>query len=162
MSTLKVNPVMYLLVDPRVEMSAAKLAAQVAHGAVEAYKLSPDNRLKHIWDECGKHYAKVVLDGGDLQIAREYIEARGFKTVLIIDEGRTEFGGGLTPTVLGVQIVDKNAADVAATFGDFKLYRHKDPYPKACTKDGEKKRSFIDKCKERCRAHRSRRDPGGP
>lgn len=122
MSTLKVNPVMYLLVERGNPMSAGKLAAQVAHAAVSAYCESPDDRLKHIWEYCGGHYAKVVLECDDLVIAQEYIEARGFVTCMVIDEGRTEFGNTLTRTALGVQIVDKNRADVAATFGEFKLY----------------------------------------
>src|SRR5688500_145760 len=127
MSTLKVNPVMYLLVEAGNPMSAGKMAAQVAHAAVEAYKISPDDRLKHIWDECGKHYTKIVLQCDDLWVAWDYIRARGFECRMIIDEGRTEFGGELTRTALGVQIVDKNNAHVAATFSAFKLYR--DPKP---------------------------------
>lgn len=166
MSTLKVNPVMYLISDPRVEMSKGKFAAQAAHAAVQAYKVSPDDRLKHIWDECGQQYAKVVLQTDDLHNATLYILQRGFKVVPILDEGRTEFDADLTLTFLGVQIVDKNRADVQATFGGFKLYKEHQPvrlqdaverqrqlHPELY----EEKRSFIHRCKERISAHRPRR-----
>lgn len=153
MSTLKVNPVMYLLAEAGNPMSAGKFAAQAAHAAVNAYCASPDDRLRHIWEACGNQHPKVVLQCDDLVVAQEYIEARGFITRMVIDEGRTEFDGGLTRTFLGVQIVDKNRADVAATFSGFKLYRE----PRVEAPAVEEKRSFIHRCKERISAYRPRR-----
>lgn len=150
MSTLPVNPVMYLLSDPRVPMSKGKFGAQAAHAAMLALELSPDDRLQHVWRHAGGHYAKVVLQCEDLQLTKQYIEDRGFACGLVIDEGRTEFGAALTPTFLGVQIVDKNRLDVKNTFGQFNLYRD--------LPTTEEKRSVKDKIRERIRAHRAGRN----
>ena len=155
MSTLSVNPVMYLIAESGNPMSAGKLGAQLAHAAVEAYRISPDDRLKHIWSECGKHYAKVVLETDNLFMTNLYLTERGFMVVPIIDEARTELEG-LTLTALGVQIVDKNRADVAATFRQFKLYRG----PKPAPVEEPEKRSFTTKLKERWRAYATRRNQG--
>lgn len=141
------NPVMYILSDPSLEMSAGKLAAQVAHASVEAYRLSckhPTTReydgeviedwatltekaITNRWRR-GGHYAKVVLAAAHLEVAKLYIEDRGFKTALIVDEGRTEIDP-LTPTALGVEIVDKDSGHVQDTFSAFKLYRERKPAP---------------------------------
>lgn len=161
------NPVMYLLSDPRIPMSKGKFGAQAAHAAVLAYDHSPDNWLKHVWLNAGGHYAKVVLQCDDLDFAQRYIEARGFQTDLIIDEGRTEFGDTLTPTFLGVQIVDKDKLDVKNTFGGFKLY--KEPTQdtvigwmspserKMVPVEGQTKRSLFTKIKERFHGNTSQR-----
>ena len=76
----------------------------------------------------GGHYAKIVLQADDLQVAERYINDRGFRTVQIIDEGRTEIDP-LTPTAIGVEIVDKDAGHVQDTFSAFKLYRERKPTP---------------------------------
>ena len=144
---------MYLLAEAGNPMSAGKFASQAAHAAVEAYRISPDDRLKHIWEDCGRQYAKIVLQCDDLVTAERYIRDRGFDTVAVIDEGRTEFDADLTLTFLGVQIVDKNRADVQATFGQFKLYRE----PRVEAPAVEEKRSVIHRCKERISAYRPRR-----
>lgn len=116
------QPAMYVIANPSLGMSSGKLAAQVAHAAVQAFRLTPDNNVKRMWD-CGGHYTKIVLQADDLHIAERYLNDRGFQTVLIIDEGRTEFGGDLTATALGVEIVNKDGVHERATFGEFKLYR---------------------------------------
>lgn len=151
------NPVMYIIANPALKMTPGKLAAQVAHAAVEAYRLSckrgPDlsdagllnmpgitsgrtrwvnealfeeSSIANRWRR-GGHYTKIVLMADDLNTAFEYIGARGFNVVKIIDEGRTEFDGRLTPTAIGVEIVDKDSAHVQETFGAFKLYREATP-----------------------------------
>lgn len=109
-------------------MSPGKLAAQAAHAAVLAYEATPDNNTKRVWWR-GGHYTKIVLMADDLAVAKAYIEDRGFACERVIDEGRTEFDGKMTPTFLGVQIVDKSDAHVQATFGEFKLYREPKPEP---------------------------------
>lgn len=114
---------MYLISNPRIPMSKGKFGAQCGHATMRALELSPDNWLKHVWRHAGGHYAKVVLMADDLMLAKHYIEERGFACALVLDEGRTEFGDELTPTFLGVQIVDKDLLDVKNTFGQFKLYR---------------------------------------
>jgi peptidyl-tRNA hydrolase len=123
------DPCMYLLSNPSIPMSTGKRGAQLAHAAVEAYLASPDNNLKRVWHR-GGHYKKIVLQTDDLRVAERYLNDRGFKTVLIIDEGHTEFEADLTPTAVGCAIVDKDDAHVAATFSAFKLYRDPAPEPR--------------------------------
>lgn len=117
------RPVMYIFANRGLGMSPGKLAAQVAHAAVEAYLVS-DPDLVAAW-RLGGHYTKLVMlaeDSEQLQTIKTYIEARGFETQLIIDEGRTEIKA-FSPTALGVEVVDKDDPHVAATFGEFKTYR---------------------------------------
>ena len=111
-------------------MSPGKLAAQVAHASVEGVRISAREPNGNPWDASivnrwyrGGHYTKIVLQHGQLDIAERYLLDRGFATSLIIDEGRTEFNGCLTPTAIGVEIVDKDAPHVKETFQEFELYR---------------------------------------
>jgi peptidyl-tRNA hydrolase len=109
-------------------MSTGKSAAQAAHAAVEAY-IGSDSNIRNVW-WLGHHYTKLVLEAEDeshLHTIQKYIEDRGFRSRLIIDEGRTEIRPH-TATALGVEIVDKDDPHVEATFSTFKLY--KDPQPK--------------------------------
>lgn len=120
------KPVMYLFLNRGLGMSTGKASAQVAHAAVEAYRIS-DPKMVNAW-YLGKHYTKLVLlaeDAEQLTTFREYIEGRGFKTSLIIDEGRTEIKA-FSKTALGVEIVDKADQHVIDTFGEFKIYQNKD------------------------------------
>lgn len=129
------NPVQYIIADARLGMSPGKLSAQVAHASVQGLLThvdfdttrSPYNySIVNRWQR-GGHYAKVVLEAGeDLHTVERYLNDRGFKTALIIDEGLTEFGGGLTPTAIGTGIVDKDSGHVRDTFGGFKLYGTKE------------------------------------
>jgi peptidyl-tRNA hydrolase len=126
---------MYIFLNEGAGMSTGKAAAQAAHAAVESYRLSIEsdpsnpgqfqesNLIRH-WYK-GGHYAKIVLSAKnsfDLKLIQNYLEARGFKTSLIIDEGRTEIEP-FTPTALAVEIVDKNNPHVAATFSTMSLYK---------------------------------------
>lgn len=118
-----VNPVMYIIANKGLGMSAGKLAAQVAHAAVNATLGSPDDAVSS-WTS-GGHYAKVVLQAKDeaaMMKADRYIQDRGFKTFAIIDEGRTE----IEPhsfTALGVEVVDKADRHTSDTFSSFQTYR---------------------------------------
>lgn len=123
---------MYIVLNKGAGMSTGKAAAQASHAAVEAYKRSckwkggtfEESSIANRWN-MGGHYAKIVLEVPDtaaLRTAHTYIESRGFKTAFIIDEGHTEFEGALTPTAIGVEIVDKDSGHVGATFSAFKLY----------------------------------------
>lgn len=106
-------------------MSPGKIAAQAQHAAVEAYSMSLPSLIKQ-W-RLGGHYTKLVMlaeDDTHLLTIERYIDARGFKTALIIDEGRTEIRPH-SPTALGVEIVDRDDPHTAATFSEFKLYREK-------------------------------------
>ena len=115
------NPVQYILLDRTLPMSTGKAAAQASHAAVEGFRLTPEGPELRAWLRA-KQYAKVVLEVDDIQTALAYITNRGFKAELIIDEGRTEFGGKLTPTAIGCEIVDKDWAKVREVFGVFDLY----------------------------------------
>lgn len=152
------NPVQYIVLDPSVGMSPGKLAAQAAHASVEGVRISAKQPHGNPWDSSlvnrwylGGHYAKIVLMSHDLATAQKYIESRGFKTALIIDEGRTEIDP-LTPTALGVEIVDKDSPHVAATFSVFKLYKE------LPTERVEVKLST--RLKELLHGNRTRRHPG--
>lgn len=129
------QPVMYLILNQSAGMSAGKAAAQAAHAAVEAYRVTlgaqahqpcvqhgEEPNVMRRWYR-GGHYTKIVL-GCEVgfEHAADYIESRGFKTARIIDEGRTEVEP-LTPTAIGVEIVDKDDPHVQDTFGVFRLYR---------------------------------------
>lgn len=114
---------MYTFINRGLGMSPGKLAAQAQHAAVEAYRIS-DQALLDSW-YVGGHYAKLVMlaeDDVHLLTIRHYLEERGFKTKLIVDEGRTEIKPH-SMTALGVEVVDRDDEHTAATFGDFKTYR---------------------------------------
>lgn len=121
------KPVLYIFLNKGLGMSTGKSAAQASHAAVEAYRLS-DPDLIQAW-YTGNAYTKLVMEAQDeqhLHTIQKYIEERGFKTKLIIDEGRTEIRPH-TATALGVEIVDKDDPHVAASFNSFRTY--KDPKP---------------------------------
>ena len=133
---------MYIFLNKGLGMSAGKSAAQAGHAAVEAYRLSVgldahqpqedrtarESAPARHWYK-GGHYAKYVMEVADdtqMLVVRDYIEARGFKTALIVDEGHTE-DTYFVPTALGVEIVDRAHPHVQETFGNFKLYRDERP-----------------------------------
>jgi peptidyl-tRNA hydrolase len=121
--------VMYVFINTEAGMSPGKLAAQAAHAAVEAYRISENPRID-AWYK-GGHYTKLIMDGGGelrLKIIKDYLEWRGFSCELIIDEGRTEVEP-FTATALGVEIVDKEDKHTAATFGEFRTLRPPRPEP---------------------------------
>ena len=125
------NVVMYLFLNRGLGMSVGKASAQVAHAAVEAYNLSDlpeDDEEKEFliprWYR-GGHYTKLVLlaeNNDHIKTIQKYLEDRGFKTKLIIDEGRTEIAPH-QPTALGVELVDKLDPHVKETFSSFELYK---------------------------------------
>lgn len=122
------RPVMYIFANRGLGMSPGKLAAQVAHAAVEAYRISDPsgtrtNSLVSAWYQQG--HPKIVMlaeDTDQLQWIERYLTDRKYQTKLIIDEGRTEIKA-FTPTALGVQLVDKDDPRVQEHFGHFKTYR---------------------------------------
>lgn len=106
-------------------MTPGKIAAQAQHAAVEAFRIS-DPKLLEDWYK-GGHYCKLVMlaeDDVHLLTIQKYIEERGFKTKLIIDEGRTEIRPH-SVTALGVEVLDRDDPHVSATFESFKLYKDK-------------------------------------
>lgn len=131
------QPCMYILLNQGAGMSAGKAAAQASHAAVEAYRVTlgtpahlpcvqhdEEPNIVRRWYR-GGHYMKVILGALDeraLDSAEEYIASRGFKTVKIHDEGRTEVAP-MTLTAVGVELVDKDNPHVQDTFSVFPLYR---------------------------------------
>jgi hypothetical protein len=73
----------------------------------------------------GGHYTKIILSVEDelrWRTSSKYLQERGFKTVQIIDEGRTEVRP-FSRTALGVEIVDKDKPHVAESFSEFRTYK---------------------------------------
>jgi peptidyl-tRNA hydrolase len=142
------TPAMYIFVNKGLGMSTGKTAAQASHAAVEAYRISmtdsPErgrtidphlpaavlyetNEVRRWY--CGGHYMKLVMecrDAAHIRDTERYLNNRGFKTALILDEGHTEVDP-IVPMALGVEIVDKDLSHVQASFQSFDLYR--DPKP---------------------------------
>jgi len=117
----KTYPVMYLFVNKGINMSPGKMAAQTAHAACCAQRISND-QLINDWYEFG-FYTKIVLEARSerhLETIKKYLEERDIKTSLIIDEGRTELNPH-TMTALGVEVIDKNIK--GEIFKSFKLYK---------------------------------------
>lgn len=117
------KPVMYIFVNRGLGMSAGKIGAQAAHAAVEAFRISKPGLIKSWYS--GGHYTKLVMlatSEQHLSTIQEYLEARGFKTALIIDEGMTEIAPH-SKTALGVEIVDKADEHTRDTFSQFQLYK---------------------------------------
>lgn len=154
------KPAMYIFVNKGLGMSPGKIAAQAGHAAVEATLLShpitaaaaPGDAVNELWNawRTGLHYAKYVMEARDsdhLRDTERYLNDRGFKTALIIDEGHTEIEP-IQPTALGVALVDKDDPHTAATFESFKLFRQQSPeqaYVLGCA-DSQK---FYEKPKRR-------------
>lgn len=80
-----------ILVRKDIKIPKGKLAAQVAHAAVEAVRKSNKSDLKKWKNEGSK---KVVLKVKDLDELNQYdkkAQKTGLKTALILDAGRTVF-----------------------------------------------------------------------
>lgn len=128
-------------------MSSGKCAAQAAHAEtlamkdyshhdIERDKLDPEDRrwvniqydLYSMWLGHG-HYAKYVVTAEDslqMHTIKHYLEERGYKVYLVIDEGHTE-GTYFVPTAMAVELVDKDDERTASIFGEFKLYKDRKP-----------------------------------
>jgi peptidyl-tRNA hydrolase len=141
------KPAMYIFINKGLGMSPGKIAAQAGHAACEAllmshpatsshtqygnttsYSLTQQNDLWNAW-RTGLHYAKYVMEARDsehLLYIDRYLRDRGFRTVLIVDEGHTEIEP-IQPTALGVALVDKDDPHTDATFSSFNLYQEDPP-----------------------------------
>lgn len=95
---------MVILVRNDVKMGKGKIAAQVAHAAVECalFAEKKDKKAFDAWFNCGQ--AKVVLKVDSLDELKQYMqEARSNKltVAMITDAGRTQIEPG-TVTCLGI------------------------------------------------------------
>ena len=119
----EINPVMYIIMNKGLKMSTGKSIAQGAHAACEAVRISKPE-LVEAWNKFG-FYTKLVLEARNdkhLLTFQKYLEERDIKSVIIIDEGRTEVEKH-TPTALGIEIFDKN--DLGPIFKELNLFRDK-------------------------------------
>jgi peptidyl-tRNA hydrolase len=129
------DPRMYIFLNKGLGMSTGKAAAQASHAAVlvaedfyQSDKVAADSsdeyRLYREWMDSG-HYTKLVMEVEDsiqMFTIKHYLEERGYKVYLVIDEGRTE-NTAFKPTAMAVEIVDKDDLRTAGVFGEFKLYK---------------------------------------
>lgn len=133
------KPARYIFLNQGLGMSSGKCAAQAAHAetlAMQNYAWNKATvsgewieRQRALWDKWfgDGHYAKYVMkaeDATQMFTIKHYLEARGFKCYLVIDEGHTE-GTYFVPTAMAVELVDKDDERTASIFGEFRMY--KDP-----------------------------------
>lgn len=144
------KPARYIFLNKSLGMSPGKIAAQAAHAetlAVADYFTRYHNRCdpslpchdlaSNEWAEAqhtlwrkwfgGGHYVKYVMECADTNAVfstERYLNERGFKTYLVIDEGRTE-DTYMVPTAFAVELVDKDDQRVSSIFSTFRLYREK-------------------------------------
>lgn len=145
------NPVRYIFINRGLKMTPGKIAAQAAHAEmlamedffrrhhndearIESGRLVIDTddegRLYNEWIGSG-HYTKLVMlaeDSEHLHTIERYLRERGYKTYLVIDEGRTEIARH-SPTAMAVELVDKDEERVQQHFGEFRTYKEKKPEP---------------------------------
>lgn len=124
-----INYALYLFVNKGLGMSAGKIGAQVAQATAGTLAISDPQNVQEWWSGPGHHHAVYVMEARDsehLLMIERYLNEREFKTYLMIDEGMTEIDA-LSPTVLGVEIINKDADVVKASFMTFKLYKDKKP-----------------------------------
>lgn len=117
------RPAMYIFVNRDLGMSAGKMAAQAAHAAVEGFRISRPSMIEE-WYK-GGHYTKLVMlarDADHLDAIKHALEERGFRTVLIVDEGMTEIAPH-SKTALGIEIVDRDDEHTGKSFSGFQTYR---------------------------------------
>lgn len=135
------RPVRYIFINRGLGMSPGKIAAQAAHAEGLAQHdfhygrerdsgewYEPQAVLYREWINSG-HYTKLAMlaqDTEHLYTIERYLKERGYKTYLVIDEGRTEIAAH-SPTALAVELVDKDDERVQQHFGDFKVYKEKKP-----------------------------------
>jgi len=93
-----------ILVRNDLKMGKGKIAAQVAHAAVECalYAEKKDKKSFDAWHSSGQ--AKIVLKVDSMDELNEYFKiarSNGFTTSMITDAGRTQIAPGTT-TCLGI------------------------------------------------------------
>lgn len=90
-----------ILIRKDLGMSKGKIAAQAAHGAVEAV-LRSDSKVVSKWRQQGMKKVTLKVES-EKELYKYLQEAKdfGLVTALITDAGRTEIAPG-TPTCLGI------------------------------------------------------------
>jgi len=108
-----------IVVDDNLDLSRGKLAAQVAHASLGAYK-NADSENQSEWEKNGSK--KVIVASGDNSLIELLEEAKYNKlaTYLVKDAGRTEIKSG-TKTALGIGPGEESNIDKIT--GDLRLIR---------------------------------------
>ncbi len=90
-----------IVVRSDLKLSKGKMAVQVAHASVEAYRKSGTEARK-LWEKEGSKKVVVKVDSlNELLKIKEKVKNSGFPYSLIKDAGRTEIPPG-TVTALGI------------------------------------------------------------
>lgn len=119
------KPVIYVIVNKSLRMSAGKMAAQVGH-AVAGLLLSPSNHttMQYARWMNDLHRWLIVLEAEDdqhLTNIRQYLAERDVQTYAVIDEGINEVRP-FSVTAVAVQILDKDGAkaDLLSPLGRYR------------------------------------------
>ncbi len=90
-----------IIVRRDLGMSKGKIAAQVAHASLGAYKRAP-GEWRTAWDGSGQKKVVLRVDSlEELLEVKERAEKAGLPVFLVVDAGRTQLAPG-TPTSLGI------------------------------------------------------------
>ena len=93
-----------------LKLSKGKLAVQVAHASLEAYKHA-DGRIRQAWESGGAKKVVVGVDGlNELQELHRKACSSKLPCALIRDAGKTELPPG-TATALAIGPVQESDAD---------------------------------------------------
>ncbi|NIO21419.1 MAG: peptidyl-tRNA hydrolase [Candidatus Aenigmarchaeota archaeon] len=99
-----------IVVRKDLKMDKGKIAAQVAHASLEAYKRADEN-IRKLWEEEGSK--KVVLRAEtlkELMALKERVKKKGIPYAVIRDAGRTQLEPG-TVTSLGIGPAEEESID---------------------------------------------------
>ncbi|MFH1337608.1 MAG: peptidyl-tRNA hydrolase Pth2 [Nanoarchaeota archaeon] len=90
-----------IVVRKDLKLSKGKLAVQVAHASIDAYKKT-DKKVRESWESEGAKKVVVAVDDlKQLLDVKKRCHEQGLSCSLISDAGRTELPPGTT-TVLGI------------------------------------------------------------
>lgn len=95
------------IVRSDLKMGKGKIAAQVAHAAIECYKKASSDEIRKWEDEGSKKVVLKVKDLEDLMHYHRICTSKKIKCSLIRDAGHTQVEPG-SVTVLGIGPVDDN------------------------------------------------------
>ena len=118
---LAMRPVIYVVANKRLNMSAGKLAAQVGHAVASV--MVYENFTHREWMSHPHRWLIVLqaMDDVHLMAIRDYLDERKVRSHLIIDEGVNEIRP-YSYTALGVQILDKDGPEAEYLSG-LKMYK---------------------------------------
>lgn len=105
-----------MIVRTDLKMGKGKIAAQCCHGAIGAYKKSPQDKIRK-WEN--EAYAKVVLKvktKEELLELKKLADQKGISNYLVVDAGRTQIPtSSVTVLALGPdedKIIDEVTGDL--------------------------------------------------